>query len=280
MKIVAILFLLLISPSAHSQSCREAFGGRAFSLEASIVRIRLNAVIDHQNHLRAKRGLPELKIASSGDEYPEAVRILGETGDAGLTMTTSSFPEEPISASLQIDNSMIIRSQYNDLFSLNFVYRFAGDRLESVVPFVSWFLNQQPTEITLYRKMSTLEFALWKKRDIQNLGRDWGHSNSAAGESAVEAAGILKVVHFSTSPTFTSAAGPDTEPLIAVRFHRDDLLNWYQKKSLLWAGTLSAEDAATEIVMPVDLLIEIEKTKLLSFKKVNAVSSGENRKFD
>ncbi len=138
---------------------------------------------------------------------------------------------------------------YNDIFSLNYVYEFSREGKMKTTPYGIWYLERlkAPT-LNLYRQMSPKELILWKNKEFDKLGSNWGH-------------GFL-VVHFSTAEDYTTAAGPKNNPLIKIEVQKDALIQLAHAR-MLWSGALKYGDLTSEFVLPADVLKELEHRGLL-----------------
>jgi len=198
-------------------------------------RLRLEAVIAHQNRIRETKNLPKLSgVLSNSVEERGILEFYFDTIDV--------FPDHPVAGSFIVAGDVIVRSTYNDIFSLNYVYFFKEDTLVKVEPFGTWYLEQisLPT-IALYRQMSSQEFTLWKKGRFEELGKNWGHGT--------------KVVHFSTDREFTSFSGSQKSPIVKIEIPKSTLLRW-SKNSEIWAGLLN-DEMVSEFVVPYERIGEL-----------------------
>jgi hypothetical protein len=198
---------------------------------ASVVAARFNLVLDHQNRVRMKLGLPTLISPIRYYNKGDVLDVIATTKDQSSDETTFG--------SFQVGSNLIVRNMYNDIYSLNFVYRFSGETLLEVTPYATWLLKQSPSPIiSLYRKMSPEEYSLWSSRSFDQLGRDWGHGST--------------VVHFSTDKEFTSTAAPNSYPTIKVDFQRDKLLRLVQSNRL-WSAAINENGVSEFVLTSTDL---------------------------
>ncbi|MBK7863950.1 MAG: hypothetical protein IPJ65_36150 [Archangiaceae bacterium] len=198
---------------------------------------RLAAVVAHQNQLRTAKHLPQLSLAQP------AVRS-GE--DLLLDMPDGYSGDETIAASFAIWGDALMRATYGDLFSLNTVYAFDGDRLVSATPYAQWAIENLPGDpVQLYRQLDPREEHAWKSGALEQLGRDWGHV--APGESAP-----TPVVFFSSDREQTSAAGAGTT--LAFTVSKAALLD-EARRGALWSSATEMPEPQTqpvisEVVLP------------------------------
>lgn len=208
-------------------------------------KLRLDAVISHQNRLREQKGLP--KLATDSFNY-------SNHGNFGFYVETpGAFPDQPITGDFMVLGDALIRHTYNDIFSLNYVYLFQGVTLVKVKTYGAWYLEQIPgPTVALYRQMSPLEHGLWERKEFAKLGKNWGHGT--------------KVLHFSVSRDFTSAGGARDFPIVKIEVPKDILHEWAEK-SELWSGVIDERTMVSEFVIPFDRIGQLFDRGLLQIEK-------------
>lgn len=245
-----ILLLRLANESTYAATIHPGvFFGNFIQLhcttspDISVLNHRFSSVISHQNQLRKQKNIPLL------DENP----TLNYTEDKTryLIDTPNAFPDYPIMGEFIVSGNTILRGFYNDLFSLNYVYEFDGYKLVNLESYGSWYLKHYSEEfVFLYRQMSPKEYELWKKRQFNSLGSDWGYNTS--------------VIHFSTDRDFTTAASPVDFPKIEVRISKKILLNEL-KNYTIWSGILNQETMISEFVIPANRIENLVANDSLRF---------------
>ena len=270
----ATLFLLIFLGFLSSPACAAGICRKTYALiaekpqdplwrEENIARARLNAVVEHQNQIRAQRkiGLIHLMQKEPGTTEIEfagkKVRVGEQSTELKIPNSdkkywiddSDKFSYEAV-AGFHVVGNTLVRSLYNDIFGLNYVYIFNGDKLGSAVPYAIWSLmrSKEPV-VRLYRAMGKEELDLWKNRQVAKLGStDWGHSFTGDTQ--------MPVVHFSTDPHHTTKG----EASLEIRVPRSLLLYWAKKTGRLWSADISrGEDRQIdELILPNDLLQKLE----------------------
>ncbi len=239
-----------VTPRILSQS----IGSQWSDTETAVARLSL--ALEHQNRLRqgasAKisvvRGgrvqLPELALRFKADAYAAPLKTIAS--ERAKIWIEQGYPEMGSSGYFLIDGDLLIKSDYNDFWSLNFVYEFKERNLLKVKPFVVWKLAQEPgEELILYRTSSERERAVWRSGDLKALGeKSWGFGEA---DGKVQAA-----VHFAIRPW-------NGRYDVKIRIPKRLLLRDAEKRpTQIWGGSLDEGRAAFHEVQNFEVIVSSE----------------------
>lgn len=200
---------------ADTHSCFEHFSNTNKTEWHSLIKSRALAIIEHQNILRAQAGLP---LISSIDYAKNLKKIPPKiiTPDRRYIIVKSSLVLVGMSETMAFLNLKV-----DDVYSLNYVYRFDGTKLIEAIPASIFYISQMSETINLYRGLSESEAQLWRRGDLQAL---------KSPPKAIKWGYPMPVVHLST--TFFHS---QTSSLI-FNVPREVLLRW-AKMNLITIGS-------------------------------------------
>jgi hypothetical protein len=262
-----ILTFLISIDSFALNECHSLFAQNGLWSSSKTAEARIQGAIAHQNALRRQaevqiakvRGelvdLPQLKLKFEKDDLSAPLKV---DQNEMKYWIEQGYPEQSSSGQFFVEGNLMIRASYNDVWGLNFVYRFEGSRLVEMKPFVQWQLERMPNDtVTLYRSMNEAELALWKSGAIDKLGAPlWGFG---------EADGTVQnAIHFSVKPW-------SGQRQVKIQIPKSKLLEFAQKTpKQLWAGALT-ENAKTleevenfEFILSRTVLLDLHAKKMLS----------------
>lgn len=211
--------------------CDNALSPSPLEKRHELVRKRSLAIIKHQNQLRAKVGLPVFTEKDYEDNLkkkpPKIInsdtRYIIVKGELVLIAMDETFTHK----SLKVD----------DVDSLNYVYRFEGEKLVEAIPAAIFYISEMDETVSLHRNLSESEALLWRRGNLKAL-----RSNPKAIKYGYD----MPVAHFSImySNNFY-------RPTISADVPRDVLLSWAKKKLITIGseGDLHGKPYRIEIVI-------------------------------
>jgi hypothetical protein len=260
-------FLLLLSRAAAADpvampnaapACQQGLAQLAEGsdwLDPATVAGRFEAVIKHQNGLRAKAGVPVLDgQAVRGEALPRGSVAYNVPTRNGL-----GDEDESTLGRFLASRDRLVRCMYGDQFGLNYVYDFSGNRLVNTRSYAEFYLAGLAGEkVELYRQTGQKEIALWKVGKYEQLGSDsWDPRK--------------KMIHFTTDRSETTAETAPDAPIVTIRFIRSALLE-LARKGELRAGLLDEESGAAEFVLSREQFLALEKAGAVSVEVPGAAA--------
>ena len=232
-----LVFVTLVSPSlSKADQCAAIFSNAISSQQLhEVVQLRAHQIIEHQNALRASHGLPLFTPKDYVKNLQKKVH-------------NNISPERPykvVNSKLVItglNESMTYpRLRVDDVYSLNYVYRFEGTRLVEAIPASIYYISKMGESITLYRRMSYEEMSLWQAKDMNALlshpkAMGWGYKEP--------------IVHFSVK------LRDQGQTTMQIQLPRETLLRWAHEKKIT-IGSENGKPSGIEIVVKSSVWTEL-----------------------